>query len=138
MDDVQVCDLPLGGAIAHLYTPAQFATIFALIWGSYMLTDMLAEIGGAIYGKQKIRVVGVGDVNRKSIAGTVTGFVGGLAFCLAVVLANGLPAAFLGLAVAISLSNTLLELCSPRGTDDFTVATGNALICLGFGAWILN
>lgn len=85
-----------------------------------------------------MRVVGVGDVNRKSIADTVTGFVGGLAFCLAVVLGNGLPAAFLGLAVAISLSNTLLELYSPRGTDDFTMATGNALICLGFGAWILN
>jgi len=37
------------------------------------------------------------------------------------------------LGVVISLSNTLLELFSPRGTDDFTMATANALLCLGFG-----
>jgi len=36
-------------------------------------------------------------------------------------------------AVTISISNTLLELFSPRGTDDFTMATGNALLCWGFG-----
>lgn len=30
-------------------------------------------------------------------------------------------------------SSTLLELYSPRGTDDFTMATGNALLCLAFG-----
>lgn len=130
--------VPLGGAMADLYPPTQFASIFALIWGSYLVTDTLAEIGGALYGKQNIRVVGLGDVNRKSIAGTVTGFVGGLGFCLAIVLGNGLPPAFVGLAILISLSNTILELYSPRGTDDFTMATGNALICLGFGAWVLN
>jgi hypothetical protein len=31
------------------------------------------------------------------------------------------------------LSNTALELFSPRGTDDFFMATGNAVICLAFG-----
>jgi hypothetical protein len=31
----------------------------------------------------------------------------------------------------------LLELFSPRGTDDFTMATVNALICWGFGAAVL-
>jgi hypothetical protein len=30
----------------------------------------------------------------------------------------------------------LLELFSPRGTDDFTMATANALICWAFGAWM--
>jgi hypothetical protein len=33
--------------------------------------------------------------------------------------------------------NTLLELLSPRGTDDFTMATGNALTCWAFGALVL-
>jgi hypothetical protein len=129
--------VPIGAQLGHLYSPPQFAVIFALIWGSYMITDTLAEVGGSLYGKQKIRVVGVGDVNRKSVAGTVTGFVGALAFCVGVVLANGLPPVWLFLAVCISVSNTVLELVSPRGTDDFTMATGNALICWAFGAWIL-
>jgi hypothetical protein len=34
------------------------------------------------------------------------------------------------------VSNTLFELFSPRGTDDFTMATSNALICWGFGALV--
>jgi dolichol kinase len=129
--------LPIGTQLGHLYSPAQFAVIFALIWGSYMITDTLAEVGGALYGKQKIRVLGIGDINRKSVAGTVTGFVGALAFCVGLVLVNGLPPIWLLLALCISVSNSVLELISPRGTDDFTMATGNALICWAFGAWML-
>jgi hypothetical protein len=30
----------------------------------------------------------------------------------------------------------VFELLSPRGTDDFTMATANALICLAFGTLI--
>ncbi|HUQ10858.1 MAG TPA: hypothetical protein VM146_11135 [Steroidobacteraceae bacterium] len=130
--------LPIGAQLTALYSPAQFAAVFALIWGSYMVCDTLAEVGGSIYGTMKIRVRGVGDVNRKSIAGTVTGFVGSLAFCMAIVGANGLPPSFYALALAVSISNTLLELYSPRGTDDFWMATGNALICWAFGAWMLS
>jgi dolichol kinase len=77
------------------------------------------------------------NVEEQSIAGTVTGFVGGLTLSLAVVLSAGLPASFVGLAIVISVSNTLLELYSPRGTDDFTMAVGNALWCWAFGAWML-
>ena len=129
--------VPVGGQLAAIYSAEQFAAVFALIWGSYMICDTLAEVGGSIYGRQNIRVVGVGDVNRKSIAGTLTGFVGSLAFCTAIVAVNDLPPPFFALAGLISVSNTLLELYSPRGTDDFTMATGNALICWGFGAWVL-
>ena len=43
----------------------------------------------------------------------------------------------IGLAFVIALSNCLVELYSPRGTDDFTMATVNALICWGFGALVL-
>ena len=53
--------------------PDQFAVVFALIWGSYIVTDALAEIGGSLFGKQTLRVWGIGDVNRKSIGGTVPG-----------------------------------------------------------------
>jgi hypothetical protein len=128
--------VPIGAQLAAIFPVTQFAPVFALIWGSYIAADAFAEIGGSLFGKQAIRVWGVGDVNRKSIGGTVSGFVAALVFCLAVVFAHGLPASWIGLAVVLAASNSLLELFSPRGTDDFTMATGNALICLAFGALI--
>ena len=125
--------VPIGVGLASVFPTSQFAPVFAMIWGSYIAADALSEIGGALFGKQKIRVRGIGDVNRKSIGGTVSGFVGSLALCLWVVMANGLPAPWIALAIVIAISNTLLELFSPRGTDDFFMATANALICLAFG-----
>ena len=73
--------VPIGGALARTYPADQFAVVFALIWGSYIVTDALAEIGGSLYGRQTLRVWGIGDVNRKSIGGTLTGLVGCLVFC---------------------------------------------------------
>ena len=92
-----------------------------------------AEMGGSLFGKQRLRVWGIGDVNRKSIGGHGLGLRRRARFCLWIVIGHGLPAPWIGLAVAIAVSNTLLELFSPRGTDDFTMATANALLCLGFG-----
>ena len=129
--------VPIGAQLARVFSPGQFAVVFALIWGAYIVTDALAEIGGSLFGRQRIRVWGVGDVNRKSMAGVVTGFTGCLIFCLWVVLSNDLRGPWIGLAVTIAISNTLLELFSPRGTDDFTMATAGALICWGFGALVL-
>jgi hypothetical protein len=129
--------VPLGARLAALYQPGQFAVVFALIWGSYMITDTAAEVGGSLFGRQTLRVWGIGDVNRKSVGGTVSGFVACLVFCLWVVRGHGLPMPWAGLAVVLAVSNTLLELFSPRGTDDFTMATANALICWAFGALVL-
>jgi len=126
--------VPLGARLASLYQPAEFAVVFALIWGSYMITDTAAEVGGSLFGKQKLRVWGIGEVNKKSIAGTWACFLTSLAIGVSLVLANGLPPVWLGLVVAVSVSNTLFELFSPRGTDDFTMATANALLCWAFGA----
>jgi hypothetical protein len=128
--------VPIGAALAARFPPSQFAVLFALIWGSYLITDACAEIGGSLFGRQRIRVRGIGDVNRKSVAGVLWGFGACLLFCVWLVSAQGLPAPWLGLAVVLSISNTALELFSPRGTDDFTMATANALICVGFGAMI--
>src|SRR5512132_178926 len=96
--------VPLGTRLAVVYPASQFAAVFALIWGSYIVTDALAEIGGSLFGRQRIRVLGIGDVNRKSIGGTVSGLVGALVFCLWIVRAHGLPASWIGLAVVIALS----------------------------------
>jgi dolichol kinase len=110
--------------------------VFALIWGAYVLTDALAEVGGALFGRQRLRVWGVGDVNRKSVGGLVTGLAGGLVFCIGMVVSYGLPAPWIGLAIAVAISSSVFELLSPRGTDDFTMATANAVICLGFGMFV--
>ena len=130
--------VPIGTRLAAVYSPAQTAAVFALIWGSYIVADALAEVGGALFGKQRIRVLGIGDVNRKSIGGTVSGFVGALVFCLWVVQAQGMPPQWIGLAVVIAFSNTVIELFAPRGTDDFFMATANALLCLAFGTLVLH
>jgi hypothetical protein len=68
---------------------------------------------------------------------TVAGLVAALLANAAIVFANGLPPTWYGLAGVLALTSTALELWSPRGTDDFTMATGNALVCWAFGAWLL-
>jgi hypothetical protein len=128
--------VPVGARLAGLFPPGEFAAVFAMIWGSYIAADAMAEIGGSMFGRQTIRVWGIGDVNRKSVEGTLAGFAGSLLFCIWVVMSLGLPGPWMALAVVISLSNSVLELFSPRGTDDFTMATTNALICWAFGALI--
>lgn len=129
--------VPLGARLAVVFPAGQFAAVFALIWGSYIVTDAMAEVGGSLFGKQTIRVLGIGDVNRKSVGGTLTGLVACLAFGLWIVSVHQLGAAWVGLVIVLAVSNTLLELFSPRGTDDFVMASANALICLGFGALLL-
>jgi hypothetical protein len=125
--------VPIGAQLTTLFQPSEFAVVFAMIWGSYMACDAFSEIGGSLYGRQSIRVWGIGDVNRKSVGGTVSGFVASLVLCVSVVLSQSLPASWIVLALVISISNTVLELWSPRGTDDFAMATSNALICWAFG-----
>jgi hypothetical protein len=128
--------VPIGAQLATIFPRAEFAPVFILIWGSYLVTDAFAEIVGALFGKQQLRVVGVGDVNRKSIAGTVGGFLAALVFSVAVVTSHGLGTPWLALSVLLAISNSVIELYSPRGTDDFTMATANALTLWGFGVFI--
>ena len=128
--------VPLGGVLATLYPKNEFAVMFVLIWVSYMMTDACAEIFGSLFGRQSIKVWGIGDVNRKSMVGVVAGFLGAFIVGLIVVLSQGLGLPWIGLTFVIALVGTLVELYSPRGTDDFTMTTTNALICLAFGLWV--
>jgi hypothetical protein len=129
--------VPLGLLLGALFPPDTYAPLFVFIWVSYVVSDTLSEVVGSLWGKQKLRVWGLGEVNRKSVAGTWSCFLGSLTVCVAVVLARHLPLPWLGLAVVVSLANTATELFSPRGTDDFAMATTNALLCWGFGALVL-
>jgi len=129
--------VPLGFQLAAVFPPSTYGALFALVWISYLVGDGLSEIVGQLLGKQRLRVWGVGEVNRKSVAGTWACFLGSLAICLGIVHANALGPAWVGLAVVLSVSNTFFELVSPRGTDDFTMATANALLCWAFGSLVL-
>ena len=129
--------VPIGAKLAAIFPKPQFAAVFGLIWGTYLVTDACAEIFGSLFGRQTIQVWGIGDVNRKSVAGIVGGFLAALVLGLWIVTANGLGPSWIVLAVVLAISNTALELYSPRGTDDFTMATANALICLAFGMWVI-
>ncbi len=126
--------IPIGLRLAAVFPSDTYAALFVFVWITYIVGDALSEIVGALFGKQKLRVWGIGEVNRKSVAGTWACFLGSLAVCVGVVLARHLPLPWLGLAVVVSAANTAAELFSPRGTDDFTMATTNALLCWGFGA----
>jgi hypothetical protein len=130
--------VPIGTQLGTLFPAQSFAVLFVLIWGCYTAADATSEIVGALFGRQKIRVWGMGDVNRKSIEGTLGGFVAALAVALWAVLGHGYGGPWIGLAVAVAVASTLVELYSPRGTDDFTMATTNALIVWAFGAFVLN
>jgi hypothetical protein len=128
--------IPIGLQLAAVFPAETYAALFVFIWVTYIVGDALSEVVGSLFGKQKLRVWGVGEVNRKSVAGTWACFLGSLTVCVAVVLARQLPLPWLGLAVVVSLASTLTELFSPRGTDDFTMATTNALLCWAFGALV--
>jgi hypothetical protein len=128
--------VPLGVPLAAHFSPALFPAVFVFIWGSYLAADGASEVFGSLFGNQKIKVWGLGDVNRKSWAGTIAAFLASLALCLWVVHARGLPTPWIGLAFVVSASNALTELFSPRGTDDFTMATSNALLCWAFGGLV--
>lgn len=125
--------VPISVQLAPLFPHHHYAALFGFIWISYMAADTMAEGVGCTIGRQKLRVWGIGEVNRKSVAGTWACFLGSMGACLLLIWANHLPLPWFGLALVISLSNTIFELFSPRGTDDFTMATANALICWGFG-----
>jgi hypothetical protein len=84
-------------------------------------------------GRHGIRVWGIGDMNKKSWAGVVSGFVLTLAMNLCIVWSMQLSLAWCVLGLLLAVLNPLVELFSPRGTDDFTMATINALVCLGYG-----
>jgi len=129
--------IPLGFGLAAVFPPEGYAVVFALIWFGYMSCDFASEIFGSLFGRQTIRVWGLGDVNRKSVVGTASGFAAAFLVCNGIVLANDLGLAWHALATAVSISSTLLELYSPRGSDDFTMATGNAFLCWAFGSLFL-
>ena len=94
--------------------------------------DALGEIIGTTWGKQKLRGWGIGEINRKSVLGTTSVFLGSLVPLIGIAAFQrlSLPWWLLGLAVAVT--TMVVELIAPRGTDNFFIPLGNALVCLFF------
>lgn len=125
--------VPLSFFLASVFPPTTYAILYAMILFPYIAVDSASEIFGSLFGKQKIKVWGLGDVNRKSIAGTIAGFIFGLVISLGIVSFSVVPSSWFILAFIIPILATIIELYSPRGSDDFFMLIGNALICLIFG-----
>jgi hypothetical protein len=125
--------IPIGLGLAGAFPPETYGVVYAFIWLSYAVADIASEVFGSIFGRHDIRVWGLGDINRKSWEGVIAAFACVLAVNLMIVATNGLSPSWWALAVVIAVMNPLVELVSPRGTDDFTMATSNALVCLAFG-----
>ena len=128
--------VPLGVLLAGLYPPSQYAVLFAFIWLTYAAADFASEIFGSLWGRHTIRVWGLGDLNRKSWEGVAAAFVCSLAVMLLISWSQQLPGGWYVLALVLAVVNPIVELASPRGSDDFTMATTNALICVAFG-WLV-
>lgn len=100
--------------------------------------DALGEIIGTIWGRQKIRVWGVGQINRKSVLGTVSVFLGSLLPLLLIVVSKALSFQWWLLCLVVSVTTTVIELIAPRGTDNFFIPIGNALVCLMFFVYFIH
>ena len=94
--------------------------------------DALGEIIGTTWGKQKLRVWGIGEINRKSVLGTTSVFLGSLLPLIWLVAFKGLSLPWWLLCLAVAIATMAIELIAPRGTDNFFIPLGNALVCLVF------
>jgi dolichol kinase len=104
---------------------------YAMMYAIYLpvaLGDTMGEIVGAFWGKQKLRVLGIGDVNRKSVEGTAAVFLTTLIALLVVSIAVPSPEGYVGLAFLIAVVTTVTELVSPRSTDSFFIPVINAAV----------
>jgi len=128
--------IPIGLQLGAVFPPEHYAVLFLYIWVAYLVGDTASEVVGSLWGKQKLRVSGIGEVNRKSIEGTIACFLGALLICVLGIYFHGLSPSWLVLALAIAVVDTVVELWSPRGTDDLLLATSNAFLCWGFGVWL--
>ena len=104
-------------------------TFFPVVFG-----DGLGEIIGCIWGKQKMKVWGIGEINKKSWLGTIFVFLGTFGSITLYVFYGKLALHYFLLAFLISIVSSILELISPRSMDNIIMPSANILI---FQAWIV-
>jgi dolichol kinase len=114
-----------------LFALADERYAYALMYTIYLpvaLGDTMGEVVGAFWGKHKLRVLGIGDVNRKSVAGTVAVFLGTLGSLLVVAVFLETPDTYVGLVFVVAVITTITELIAPRSTDSFFIPVVNVAV----------
>jgi len=131
--NIQFIMIPLGLVLISVFPSSSYVALYAMIWLPYILVDLASEVFGSILGKQKIKVLGIGDVNRKSLSGTFFGLAFGIITALIIVFISAVPSSWFILAILVAFLSTITELYAPRPSDDFFLVIVNALVCLIFG-----
>lgn len=106
-----------------------------LSWYIFMpiiVGDSFAEIVGATWGNQKLKVWGMGEVNKKSWEGTAAMFFSSFFVILPVNIYYGLAWKWYMFAVLICFVATLVELYAYRSTDNVCMLIISALLSVAF------
>ena len=106
-----------------------------LSWYIFMpiiVGDSFAEIIGATWGKQKLKVWGMGEINKKSLEGTAAMFISSFCIMIALNIYYSLGWAWYIFAVFISAVATLVELYAYRSTDNVCMLISSALLSVAF------
>lgn len=106
-----------------------------LSWYIFMpiiIGDSFAEIIGSTWGKQKIKVWGMGEVNTKSWEGTLAMFFSSLVILLVVNAYVGLPWPWYIFAIINCAVATAVELYAYRSTDNVCMMVFSSLLAIAF------
>eukprot|EP00762_Andalucia_godoyi_P002461 ANDGO_02762.mRNA.1 hypothetical protein EMIHUDRAFT_445288 len=93
--------------------------------------DAAGEVIGSLFGKIEFKVWGIGEVNRKTVEGTTAVFLFSIVPMLIVSCiyeVDDFTIYRFWLILIMSVVSTVLEVISPRGTDNWTLPTANAAI----------
>lgn len=134
-----ICDkymLPLSFALEkllgdylddNLMRPVSFMIFMPIIVG-----DSFGEIIGSTCGKQRIKVWGMGETNKKSYEGTAAVFISSFVCLIGAVIYYKLNINGYILAFVCSLISTFVELYAPRSTDNVFMLLANLTCCILF------
>ena len=70
--------IPVSIQLGSIFDPEYYSVLFLFIWVSFLVGDTASEVVGSLFGEQKLKVWGVGEVNRKSVEGTIACFIASL------------------------------------------------------------
>lgn len=120
-----LCVSALGTSFVPQVPADQLKFLIPLVYFPIAFGDAMGEIVGAAFGRHQFRVWGIGERNIKSVEGTVAVL---LFSIVPLLLVTGFRSDLLLLVMTIGIVSTIVELASPRGTDNFFLPVANCLV----------
>jgi dolichol kinase len=114
---------------SHVTNPSVLLLFPAFVFLPLTFGDALGEIIGTVWGKQKIQVWGIGQINRKSVLGSMAVLLGSLLPLAFIIVSKSLSLEWWFLCFGVAITTTVVELIAPRSTDNFFIPLANALVC---------